>query len=57
MKEKKARLPRKLKKDIIKVVGRENYYKIIRVLRIRLLIGGGLFGTKIRKIKVRRAHG
>ena len=32
---KSIRLPRKLKKDVIKVCGRENYYKIMFMMRLR----------------------
>jgi hypothetical protein len=44
---KSIRLPRKLKKDVIKVCGRENYYKMI-MMRLRY-IKTGEFVTKIKK--------
>lgn len=50
MKEKKVRLPRKLKKDVIKVCGRENYHKVIFMMRLRY-IKTGEFYTKIKKTK------
>lgn len=45
---KSIRLPRKLKKDVIKVCGRGNYYKMIFVMRLRY-IKTGEFYTKIKK--------
>ena len=41
-------LPRKLKKDVIKVCGRENYYKMMFMMRLRY-IKTGEFYTKIKK--------
>lgn len=45
---KSIRLPRKLKKDVIKVCGRENYYKMMFVMRLRYIKTGELY-TKIKK--------
>lgn len=45
---KSIRLPRKLKKDVIKVCGRENYYKMMFMMRLRY-IKTGEFYTKIKK--------
>lgn len=42
------RLPRKLKKDIIKVCGRGNYDKMMSMMRLRY-IKTGEFYTKIKK--------
>lgn len=42
---KSIRLPRKLKKDVIKVCGRENYYKMMFMMRLRY-IKTGEFYTK-----------
>lgn len=45
-----VRLPRKLKKDIIKTSGREAYRKIIGMIYFQLMMGGTQY-IKIRKTK------
>lgn len=47
---KPIRLPRKLKKDIIKTSGREAYWQIIAAIYMQVLMGGPQY-IKIRKIK------
>lgn len=47
---KPIRLPRKLKKDIIKISGREAYWQIIATIYMQVLMGGPQY-IKIRKIK------
>lgn len=47
---KPIRLPRKLKKDIIKTSGREAYWQIIATIYMQVLMGGPQY-IKIRKIK------
>lgn len=47
---KPIRLPRKLKKDIIKKSGREAYWQIIATIYMQVLMGGPQY-IKIRKIK------
>lgn len=47
---KPIRLPRKLKKDIIKTSGREAYWQIIGVIYAQVLMGGSQY-IKIRKVK------
>ena len=42
------RLPRKLKKEAIKVCGRENYYNMIALMRLRHMATGEFY-TKIKK--------
>lgn len=42
------RLPRKLKKDAIKVCGRENYHNMITIMRLRYIVTGEFY-TKIKK--------
>lgn len=49
-KHKPIRLPRKLKKDIIKTSGREAYWQIIGAIYMQVLMGGPQY-IKIRKIK------
>lgn len=44
------RLPRKLKKDIIKTSGRSNYYAIIAILRMKYEMTGNQY-TNIKKAK------
>lgn len=48
--QKPIRLPRKLKKDIIKTSGRENYYKIMGLIYCQLMMGGTQY-IKIHKQK------
>lgn len=45
---KSIRLPRKIKKDIIKTCGYGNYHWIMNMMRFRY-INTGVFYTKIRK--------
>lgn len=45
---KPVRLPRKLKKDIIKTSGREAYWQIIGLIYVQLMAGGTQY-IKIRK--------
>lgn len=47
---KPIRLPRKLKKDIIKTSGREAYWQIMGVISMQVLMGGSQY-IKIRKVK------
>lgn len=47
---KPIRLPRKLKKDIIKTSGREAYWQIMGAIYMQVLMGGPQY-IKIRKIK------
>lgn len=47
---KPIRLPRKLKKDIIKTSGREAYWQIIAVIYMQVMMGGTQY-IKIRKQK------
>lgn len=47
---KPIRLPRKLKKDIIKTSGREAYWQIIATIYMQVLMGGPQY-IKIRKLK------
>ncbi len=47
---KPIRLPRKLKKDIIKTSGREAYWQIIGIIYTQVLMGGSQYIT-IRKTK------
>lgn len=47
---KPIRLPRKLKKDIIKTSGREAYWEIMGYIGIQVIMGGSQY-IKIRKIK------
>lgn len=44
------RLPRKLKKDIIKTSGREAYYEIMGYMALQVLMGGNQY-LSIRKVK------
>lgn len=46
---KPIRLPRKLKKDIIKTSGREAYRKIIDAIYLQIILGGTQY-LKIRKV-------
>lgn len=46
---KPIRLPRKLKKDIIKTSGRESYWKIIGLMYMQVMMGGTQY-LKIRKV-------
>lgn len=45
---KSIRLPRKLKKDIIKVCGRGDYYMVLVMMRQRYMMTGECY-TKIKK--------
>ena len=47
---KPMRLPRKLKKDIIKTSGREAYYEIMGYMAQQVLMGGPQY-LSIRKVK------
>lgn len=47
--KKPVRLPRKLKKDIIKTAGREAYYQIMSAIYFQLMCGGSQY-IKIRKV-------
>lgn len=47
---KSIRLPRKLKKDIIKTSGREAYWQIMSLIHLQILMGGSQY-IKIRKTK------
>ena len=47
---KPMRLPRKLKKDIIKTSGREAYYEIMGYMALQVLMGGPQY-LSIRKVK------
>lgn len=47
---KPIRLPRKLKKEIIKTSGREAYRKIIDAIYLQIMLGGTQY-LKIRKVK------
>lgn len=47
---KPIRLPRKLKKDIIKTSDRESYWRIIRLMYLQVMMGGTQY-LKIRKVK------
>ena len=47
---KPIRLPRKLKKDIIKTSGREAYYEIMGYMALQVLMGGNQY-LSIRKVK------
>ena len=47
---KPVRLPRKLKKDIIKTSGRNAYWEIIGYIYIQLMAGGSQY-IKIRKLR------
>ncbi len=47
---KPIRLPRKLKKDIIKTSGREAYWQIMGYIAMQVLMGGTQY-IKIRKVK------
>ena len=49
-KNKPIRLPRKLKKDIIKVSGRENYYRVVFLMTLRYVKTGNQY-IKIKKAK------
>lgn len=49
-KEKPIRLPRKLKKDIIKTSGRKAYWEIIGLIYMQVLMGGTQY------IKIRKTH-
>lgn len=50
-KKKPIRLPRKLKKDIIKASGRENYYRIVFLMTL------GYVKTGNQYIKIKRGNG
>ncbi len=47
---KPIRLPRKLKKDIIKTSGRDAYWQIMGYIAMQVLMGGTQY-IKIRKVK------
>ena len=46
--KKPLRLPRKLKKDIIKVAGRDSYNKVMQYMACQVLCGGSQY-IRIRK--------
>ncbi len=50
-KRKPIRLPRKLKKDIIKVSGRDNYYRVVLLMTLRYVKTGNQY------IKIKRGNG
>lgn len=49
MPRKPIRLPRKLKKDIIKTSGRQAYYDIMGLIHLQIMMGGTQY-VKIRKV-------
>jgi len=48
---KPVRLPRKLKKDIIKVSGRESYYRVVRFMIYKYIKTGNQY------LKIKKSNG